>query len=130
MEYCKGGDLFDRISKGGVFSEPHGARLCLSLCEALLHCHRQGVMHRDVKPENILLMDGGSDARIKLVDFGIATFFQEGVLLSDSIGTPEYMAPEVWNERYGPEVDVWSAGVVLYIAMSGVPPFWPRRSNP
>ncbi|CAI5514256.1 unnamed protein product [Closterium sp. Naga37s-1] len=124
MEFCRGGDLFDRITKGGVYSEPLGAHLCRAITEALLHCHRHGVIHRDIKPENILLLEPGSDTRIKLVDFGVATFFQEGVLLHDTIGTPEYMAPEVWDGSYGPAVDVWSTGVVMYIAMSGVPPFW------
>ncbi|CAI5966890.1 unnamed protein product [Closterium sp. NIES-65] len=124
MEFCRGGDLFDRITKGGVYSEPLGAHLCRAIIEALLHCHRHGVIHRDIKPENILLLEPGSDTRIKLVDFGVATFFQEGVLLHDTIGTPEYMAPEVWDGSYGPAVDVWSTGVVMYIAMSGVPPFW------
>ncbi|CAI5527354.1 unnamed protein product [Closterium sp. Naga37s-1] len=124
MEFCRGGDLFDRITKGGVYSEPLGAHLCRAITEALLHCHRHGVIHRDIKPENILLLEPGSDTRIKLVDFGVATFFQEGVLLRDTIGTPEYMAPEVWDGSYGPAVDVWSTGVVMYIAMSGVPPFW------
>ncbi|CAI5463513.1 unnamed protein product [Closterium sp. Yama58-4] len=124
MEFCRGGDLFDRITKGGVYSETLGAHLCRAITEALLHCHRHGVIHRDIKPENILLVEPGSDTRIKLVDFGVATFFQEGVLLHDTIGTPEYMAPEVWDGSYGPAVDVWSTGVVMYIAMSGVPPFW------
>ncbi|GJP29005.1 hypothetical protein CLOM_g11, partial [Closterium sp. NIES-68] len=124
MEFCRGGDLFDRITKGGVYSEPLGAHLCLAITEALLHCHRHGVIHRDIKPENIMLLEPGSDTRIKVLDFGVATFFQEGVLLHDVIGTPEYMAPEVWDGCYGPAVDVWSTGVVMYIAMSGVPPFW------
>ncbi|GJP68743.1 hypothetical protein CLOP_g25407, partial [Closterium sp. NIES-67] len=92
--------------------------------QALLHCHRHGVVHRDIKPENILLLDDTALSKMKLVDFGIARFFEEGEQFTDIMGTPEYMAPEVWDGCYGPAVDVWSTGVVMYIAMSGVPPFW------
>ncbi|CAI5946547.1 unnamed protein product, partial [Closterium sp. NIES-64] len=101
-----------------------GARLCAQLVAALLHCHRHGIVHRDVKPENILLTSRQLNSDIKLVDFGIATFFQEGERLKELMGTPQYMAPELIQGEYGPEVDVWSAGVVMYIAMCGVPPFW------
>ncbi|CAI5999578.1 unnamed protein product [Closterium sp. NIES-65] len=124
MELCTGGDLFDRVAKDGPYSAAAGARLCAQLVAALLHCHRHGIVHRDVKPENILLTSRQLNSDIKLVDFGIATFFQEGERLKELMGTPQYMAPELIQGEYGPEVDVWSAGVVMYIAMCGVPPFW------
>ena len=78
MELCRGGDLFDRIVDGGPMREQSAARLCRALAEALLHCHTHGVVHRDIKPENILMVDKASDHDIKLVDFGVATFFEPG----------------------------------------------------
>ena len=130
MELCLGGDLFDRVSQRGRLSEESASKMCRSLVEALLHCHLSGIMHRDIKPENILLCDRACDYDIKLVDFGVATFFDPGERIKEVLGTPEYMAPEVLLQSYGPEADIWSAGVVLYIALCGVPPFWAasRRS--
>ena len=78
MELCRGGDLFDRLTARGTLAEPTGARLCRAVIEVLLHCHSHGVVHRDVKPENILLVDKTSDYDIKLVDFGVATSYQRG----------------------------------------------------
>lgn len=80
MELCRGGDLFDRIVEGGAYQEASAARLCKALAEALLHCHTHGIVHRDIKPENILLTGKGRDHEIKLVDFGVATFFEPGTL--------------------------------------------------
>ncbi|CAI5471041.1 unnamed protein product [Closterium sp. Yama58-4] len=135
MDLCSGGDLFDRISLGGALSEQCAAGVCRQLAEALLHCHRRGVVHRDVKPENILLLGGRGGERgdtkaprIKLVDFGIARFFRDGEKMRDCLGTPEYMAPELLLGSYGPEVDVWSAGVVTYVSICGHPPFWASAS--
>ena len=78
MELCQGGDLFDRLAKRHTLSEPVGARLCRALVGAIAHCHRHRCVHRDIKPENILLVDKKSDTNIKLVDFGVATFFKPG----------------------------------------------------
>ena len=78
MELCRGGDLFDRIVDRGSLSEAAGARLCKALAEALAHCHKHHCVHRDIKPENILLVDKLSDYDIKLVDFGVATFYKPG----------------------------------------------------
>ncbi|CAI7854817.1 unnamed protein product [Closterium sp. NIES-53] len=141
MELCRGGDLFDRITKLGPYSEPSGAKLCQALTHAALSCHLHGIVHRDIKPENILLVDVSDDTNIKLADFGAAAFVTEGEMITDVAGTPEYMAPEMWGAvfddsnqlistprehkvEYGSAVDVWSMGVVMYVAMSGVPPFW------
>ena len=79
MELCRGGDLFDRLVARVTLPERTGAQLCKALVEALLHCHTHRVVHRDIKPENILMMDKVSDTKIKLVDFGVATFFQQGM---------------------------------------------------
>lgn len=90
--------------------------------KAIAHCHRLGVAHRDVKPDNILLNDSNE---LKLADFGSAECFREGQLMNGVVGTPYYVAPEVLAGRdYSEKVDIWSAGVILYIMLAGVPPFY------
>ncbi|OVA10249.1 Protein kinase domain [Macleaya cordata] len=87
-------------------------------------CHKQGVMHRDLKPENFLFANKKETAALKAIDFGLSVFFKPGERFTEIVGSPYYMAPEVLKRNYGPEVDVWSAGVILYILLCGVPPFW------
>ncbi|MED6209122.1 Calcium-dependent protein kinase 33 [Stylosanthes scabra] len=83
-----------------------------------------GVMHRDLKPENFLLSSKDDKALLKATDFGLSVFIDEGKVYRDIVGSAYYVAPEVLRRRYGKEIDVWSAGVILYILLSGVPPFW------
>jgi len=78
MELCKGGDLFERVASKGRLGEGDAARLCKALVEALLHCHCLGIVHRDIKPENILLTDKACNYKMKLVDFGVASFVVPG----------------------------------------------------
>ncbi|CAI5985502.1 unnamed protein product [Closterium sp. NIES-65] len=124
MELCPGGDLFERIKSRAQLSEPEAASIVRQLLEALIHSHSLGILHRDVKPENILLCSPSSCSSIKLIDFGVATVLPEGTLCREAAGTPEYMAPEVYDEKYGFGADVWGAGVSLYVMLSGIPPFW------
>ncbi|KAG6502064.1 hypothetical protein ZIOFF_041951 [Zingiber officinale] len=91
---------------------------------AALECHKNGVMHRDLKPENFLFGNKRENAPLKTIDFGLSVFFRPGERFNEIVGSPYYMAPEVLKRNYGPEVDVWSAGVILYILLCGVPPFW------
>ncbi|CAI5972377.1 unnamed protein product [Closterium sp. NIES-64] len=124
MELCEGGELFDRIKLRGKFPEADAARVIRTVVLVLRHCHGAGIMHRDLKPENILLVSNNSDTDLKVIDWGVATFFQKGKPCTDMAGSPYYLAPEVLAEKYGPEADIWSAGVVLYILLCGLPPFW------
>ncbi|XP_040998900.1 calcium-dependent protein kinase 32-like [Juglans microcarpa x Juglans regia] len=87
-------------------------------------CHKHGVMHRDLKPENFLFANMKETTPLKAIDFGLLVFFKPGERFTEIVGSPYYMAPEVLKWNYGPEVDVWSAGVILYILLSGFPPFW------
>ncbi|XP_011095398.1 calcium-dependent protein kinase 33-like [Sesamum indicum] len=124
MELCEGGELFDRIIAKGHYSERAAASICRSIVNVVQICHFMGVMHRDLKPENFLLSDKSENALLKATDFGLSVFIEEGKIYKDVVGSAYYVAPEVLRRKYGKEVDIWSAGVMLYILLSGVPPFW------
>ncbi|KAL6633341.1 hypothetical protein ACP70R_026012 [Stipagrostis hirtigluma subsp. patula] len=121
LDLCAGGDLFSLLSARGPLPEPEAADLMAQLADALAGCHRRGVAHRDVKPDNVFFDGSGV---LKLGDFGSAEWFGDGRLMTGLVGTPYYVAPEVVAGReYGEKVDVWSAGVVLYMMLSGTVPF-------
>lgn len=124
MELCAGGELFDRIIAKGHYSERAAASICRAIVNVVHVCHFMGVMHRDLKPENFLLADKSENAPLKATDFGLSVFIQEGKIYKDIVGSAYYVAPEVLRRKYGKEIDIWSAGVMLYILLSGVPPFW------
>ncbi|KAL4572777.1 hypothetical protein LXL04_019562 [Taraxacum kok-saghyz] len=124
MELCNGGELFDRIIQRGHYSERKAAELTKIIVGVVEACHSLGVMHRDLKPENFLLVNRDDDFSLKAIDFGLSVFFKPGQIFTDVVGSPYYVAPEVLLKHYGPEADVWTAGVILYILLSGVPPFW------
>ncbi|XP_009790348.1 calcium-dependent protein kinase 4 isoform X2 [Nicotiana tabacum] len=124
MELCSGGELFDRIIQRGHYSERKAAELTRIVVGVVEACHSLGVMHRDLKPENFLLVNKDDDFSLKAIDFGLSVFFKPGQIFKDVVGSPYYVAPEVLLKHYGPEADVWTAGVILYILLSGVPPFW------
>ncbi|XP_022722444.1 calcium-dependent protein kinase 24-like [Durio zibethinus] len=124
MELCHGGELFDRIVAKGHYTERAAATVIKTILEVVKVCHEHGVIHRDLKPENFLLADGRETAPIKAIDFGLSIFYEPGQRFSDIVGSPYYMAPEVLRRNYGKEIDIWSIGVILYILLCGVPPFW------
>ncbi|KAI5658094.1 hypothetical protein M9H77_26887 [Catharanthus roseus] len=124
MELCEGGELFDRIVARGHFTEKDAVLVTKTIMEVVMVCHKHGVIHRDLKPENFLFANSSDSAPLKAIDFGLSIFFQPGQRFGEIVGSPYYMAPEVLRRNYGPEVDVWSAGVILYILLCGVPPFW------
>ncbi|KAL3740725.1 hypothetical protein ACJRO7_021925 [Eucalyptus globulus] len=124
MELCAGGELFDRILAKGHYTERAAASICRAIVNVVHICHFMGVMHRDLKPENFLLASKDEGAMLKATDFGLSVFIEEGKVYRDIVGSAYYVAPEVLHRRYGKEIDIWSAGVILYILLSGVPPFW------
>ncbi|KAK3001815.1 hypothetical protein RJ639_021857 [Escallonia herrerae] len=124
MELCAGGELFDRIIAKGHYSERAAAALCRQIVTVVQNCHTMGVMHRDLKPENFLLLNTDEQSPLKATDFGLSVFFKPGDVFKDLVGSAYYVAPEVLRRNYGAEADIWSAGVILYILISGVPPFW------
>ncbi|GAA0173054.1 non-receptor serine/threonine protein kinase [Lithospermum erythrorhizon] len=124
MELCVGGELFDRIVQRGRYTERKAAELTRVIVGVVQACHSLGVMHRDLKPENFLFIDEKEEAPLKTIDFGLSMFFKPGEKFSEVVGSPYYVAPEVLKKDYGQECDIWSAGVIIYILLSGVPPFW------
>ncbi|KAK8961669.1 Calcium-dependent protein kinase 34 [Platanthera guangdongensis] len=129
MELCAGGELFDRIIAKGTYTERAAASLLRTIVQIVHTCHSMGVMHRDLKPENFLLLSKAEDAPLKATDFGLSVFFKPGEVFSDVLGSAHYIAPEVLKRNYGAEVDIWSIGVMLYILLCGIPPFWSESNN-
>ncbi|CAL1396361.1 unnamed protein product [Linum trigynum] len=123
MDLCPNSDLHALIiANGGAFAENEARSVFAQLMTAVSHCHRKGVIHRDIKPDNVLF-DSWNSA--KLADFGSAEVVAGGEAATGIVGTPYYVAPEVLSGwEYGEKVDVWSAGVVLYIMLAGFPPFY------
>ncbi|KAI8464387.1 MAG: kinase-like domain-containing protein [Monoraphidium minutum] len=123
LELCAGGDLLDHILRLGRLREADAAAAGRAIVLALQRCHARGVVHRDVKPENFLLAAGGCAASCRASDFGVSAFFSPGQKFAEVVGTPYYMAPEVLLRCYDQSADIWSAGVVLYLMLSGQLPF-------
>lgn len=129
MELCAGGELFHQIEKHGRFSEHEARTLFKQLMQVVTYCHENGIVHRDLKPENILLVSKSLLSPIKLADFGLATYTRPRQKLHGTVGSPFYIAPEVLAGGYNQAADVWSAGVILYILLSGMPPFWGKTKS-
>ncbi|XP_053278339.1 serine/threonine-protein kinase SIK2 isoform X1 [Pleuronectes platessa] len=121
-EYAKNGEIFDYLAKHGRLSEPEARRKFWQILSAVEYCHNRNIVHRDLKAENLLL-DGHMN--IKIADFGFGNFFQPGEPLATWCGSPPYAAPEVFEgQQYeGPQLDIWSMGVVLYVLVCGALPF-------
>jgi calcium/calmodulin-dependent protein kinase I len=127
IELLTGGELFDRIVAKGSYSEKEAATLLGCVTEAIAYLHNIGVVHRDLKPENLIYASSANDSQVKITDFGLAKFraAEDKSGMHTACGTPGYVAPEVLkNEAYGPAVDMWSLGVILYILLCGFPPFY------
>ncbi|ESO02651.1 hypothetical protein HELRODRAFT_66187 [Helobdella robusta] len=123
MEYASGGEVFDFLVAHGKMKEKEARAKFRQIVSAVQYCHKKLILHRDLKAEN-LLMDG--DFNIKIADFGFSNEFSHGSKLDTFCGSPPYAAPELFQGRKkydGPEVDVWSLGVILYTLVSGSLPF-------
>lgn len=127
MELCSGGELFDRIVERHHYTERDAAELIRTIVKVVHHCHQMAVIHRDLKPENFLLQDksqAAAGSNLKATDFGLSVFFKDEEFFKDIVGSAYYVAPEVLRRKYSKEADIWSCGVILYILLCGVPPFY------
>lgn len=121
------------------YSEKKAADTCRVIMEGIAYMHQMGVTHRDLKPENFLLDSESDKAALKFTDFGLSMFFKPGETFSDTVGSAYYIAPEVLGKlvtnpstgkkmkqdpKYNHMADIWSCGVILYVLLSGAPPFW------
>jgi calcium-dependent protein kinase len=121
-ELLEGGELFERISDES-FSERDAAKIMKQVFSAVVYCHKHGVVHRDLKPENLVYDSKKKEANLKVIDFGTARIIKPDQKLHETYGTAYYMAPEVLAGNYTEKCDIWSCGVILFILLSGAPPF-------
>jgi serine/threonine protein kinase len=123
MERCSGGDLYTR----DPYTEEEAARIISSILSAVTYMHSMGVVHRDLKYENILFVNESPKADVKIIDFGLSKFYGGGQAMVDSVGTIYTMAPEVLRGNYTAQADLWSVGVITYMLLSSQMPFYGRK---
>jgi calcium-dependent protein kinase len=125
MEFCDGGELFDRLIELGRFSEKDAALIIKQILSAIKHLHDKNIAHRDLKPENIIFDKKDSNKiNVKLIDFGLSKLLgMNNRVMLTKLGTPYYISPEVLEGSYDKRCDLWSVGVIAYIFLSGSPPF-------
>lgn len=128
IEFMEGGELFDIVADQGHLSEQRASQVMRDIIKGVDYLHSMGIVHCDIKPENILCKNREWPLHVKLCDFGLANFYDkhdDQSTMTAMIGTPGYVAPEVVKrEPYGPPVDMWACGVVLYVMLSGRMPFY------
>lgn len=128
LDYVQGGDLLQRILIRSSMNEETASKFMKNLLETLQYMHSNSVIHRDLKPDNILLLSPNTDFDLKIADFGLACECKEDQQLR--CGSPGYIAPEILKRMaYGTKVDMFSAGVLMYIILSGRTPFFGKNAN-
>jgi len=128
-ELCEGGELFYHITKRKHLTESQAALIMRQAFYALCYLHNNKICHRDIKPENFLLYKEDDESHIKLIDFGLAKRVSRDEVMNAPNGTPYYIAPEVLKGSYTTQCDNWSMGVVMFIMLSGKPPFGGRSNK-
>ena len=141
MEECRGGTLFDRLLKkmedeDETFTEKETAIIFKQIMSAVCYCHNKGIVHRDLKLENVLFVNKMADSPIKVIDFGLSEIAlispknlmsiiadDKTINMTSFVGTPHYISPEVLKGKYNQKCDIWSAGIILYVLLGGSFPF-------
>jgi calcium-dependent protein kinase len=123
MEICEGGELFDKIIEMGRFPEQLACTLFLQMISAISYLHLKEIVHRDLKPENFLFTGRDVHSKLKLIDFGLAKSISKEKLMTTKTGTCYYVSPEILTGPYTSKCDIWSLGVILFMMLSGYPPF-------
>lgn len=128
-EIFTGGELLHQVLTKGSLGEQVSAYILQQILEGISYLHDNGIVHRDLKLENIMLMDAADFPRVRIADFGLSKSFSGGDVLQTLCGSPQYVAPEILHvgagniQQYSPAVDIWSAGVICYMLLSGLSPF-------
>ena len=123
MEICEGGELFDKIIEMGRFSEQLACDLFIQMISAIAYLHSKDLVHRDLKPENFLFSKREVTSKLKLIDFGLAKSISTEKKMTTKTGTCYYVSPEILAGPYNLKCDIWSLGIILYMMLSGYPPF-------
>lgn len=123
MEHCSGRELYHRLVSRKQFTEADAACCTYQMLLAVRYLHEHGICHRDLKLENFLYADSSQNAKLKLIDFGFSKVWDPKVLMHRSCGSVLYVAPEVLSGNYTLSCDMWSIGVIVYMLLSGSPPF-------
>ena len=123
MEFCLGGELFKKIGGLERLTESVICDVMRQLFSVVSYMHSQRIVHRDIKPENILIEERGEELHLKIADFGNAILLKDSNKMKGETGTSYYMAPEVIDEEYTEKCDEWSCGVIMYMLLTGSPPF-------
>ena len=134
LEICKGGQLFKKITeraiKKNMYTERDAALIFQQIMSAIEYCHNHGICHRDIKPENILYLNDDNEKNnpLKLIDFGLSKYMK-GNKLTSKVGSVHYISPEVLNQEYTEKCDIWSAGVILFLLLTGRIPFYGKDDS-
>lgn len=147
FEMCEGGELFDRVVAKTHYTESEARAAFTDIMKCIHYCHQHGISHRDLKLENFVYATKALDSPLKMIDFGLSKVFKsedeileenekksaiaaagvkqrKKVVMQTKAGTADYMSPEVLDGNYNEKCDIWSAGVILYMILSGTPPFY------
>ncbi|KAL5271215.1 hypothetical protein ACHWQZ_G001753 [Mnemiopsis leidyi] len=120
--FAENGELYEHVMTKGSLSEPEARKYFAQICSAIMYCHEKGVVHRDLKIENVLL---DCNNNVRIADFGFSNYFKPPRLLETFCGSPQYAAPEIFNGKHydGFKTDIWSLGIILYVLVTGGLPF-------